>query len=475
MGSFLFISDYFSHFNVFYNCIDYQITILCKDKQNTLHAIRLYQIMCVLLHLHTNITHKQDMVVKNRIHPEKRAGIEKNVPLHLHVFFDNRRVCTFYTGFRCNIDCWDADKQGMSKNQVNKSGQTSSYVNLHLKAIRAAVDTWAKENPNGTKDDLLKTLRKAADKKEKVVPVETESIYMLFDNFLKERKLSENRYEHYMVLKRCLERYEVHSNNPFTFELDLPSFENYLSIEHTLRKKQHQRGINTVTGLMSKLRSFFLWAVANEHTTINPFHKFKIEEAMYGTPYFITIDERNYLYKHDFKARTELSIQRDIFIFQCHVGCRIGDLMTFTSSNVIDGYLEFIADKTAKKNLRTIRIPLSNTAKEIINKYAGGVMLLPFISEVNYNLAIKEMFLIAKLTRSITVLNTITRKDEQKPLNEIASSGLARRCLIGNLYSKVQDPNIVGSISGHVEGSKAFNRYRTIDDKIKTDTINLIQ
>jgi len=82
---------------------------------------------------------------------------------------------------------------------------------------------------------------------------------------------------------------------------------------------------------------------------------------------------------------------------------------------------------------------------------------------------------LAGLTRNVTVLNTVTRKDEQKPLNEVASSHIARRSFVGNLYSKVQDPNIVGSLSGHVEGSRAFARYRQIDDKIKTDIINLIQ
>jgi len=102
-------------------------------------------------------------------------------------------------------------------------------------------------------------------------------------------------------------------------------------------------------------------------------------------------------------------------------------------------------------------------------------MLLPFISEVNYNLAIKEMFKVAELNRSVTILNTVTRKDEQRPLDEVASSHIARRTFVGNLYSKVQDPSIVGSLSGHVEGSRAFARYRKIDDKIKTDTINLIQ
>lgn len=415
------------------------------------------------------------MIASSKIYPEKRNGIEKNVPLMLHIFFDKKRVSVFSTGFRCDLVQWDDDRQLMKRNQVNKSGQTSTTVNLKLNAIRGTVDTWAAKNPNGIINELLKELRTVAGKKEKVVAVEVVGIYTLFDTFLKERKLSANRYAHYMVLKRCLERYEAHTKNPFTFELDLHSFENYLTIEHTLIEKLHERGINTVIGLMSKLRSFFLWAVANEHTTKNPFTKFKIDEAKYGTPFFLTIAERNHLYKFDFKKRKELAVQKDIFIFQCLVGCRVSDLNRLTAANVIDGFIEYVAGKTSDENPLTIRVPLTDTAKEIIKRYAGGEMLLPFISEVNYNLAIKEMFTIAELTRTVTVLNTITRKDEQKPLNKVASTHLARRTFVGNLYSKVQDPNIVGSMSGHVEGSKAFARYRQIDDKIKTNIINLIE
>lgn len=415
------------------------------------------------------------MIASSKIYPEKRKGIEKNVPLMLHIFFDKKRVSVFNTGFRCDLAQWDADKQLMKRNQVNKAGQTFTTVNLKLNAIRGTVDTWAAKNPNGTIDELLIELRTIAGKKEKIEAVEAETIYTLFDKFLKERKLSANRYAHYMVLKRCLERYEAHTKKPFTFELDLHSFENYLSIEHTLSEKQKQRGINTIIGLMSKLRSFFLWAQSNEHLTKNPFNKYKIDEAKYGTPFFLTIAERNHLYKFDFKARKELAVQKDIFIFQCLIGCRVADLMRLTAANVIDGFIEYVAGKTSDENPTTIRVPLTETAKEIINRYAGGEKLLPFISEVNYNLAIKEMFKIAELNRNVTVLNTVTRKDEQKPLNEVASSHIARRTFVGNLYSKVQDPNIVGSLSGHVEGSRAFARYRQIDDKIKTDIINLIQ
>jgi len=63
---------------------------------------------------------------------------------------------------------------------------------------------------------------------------------------------------------------------------------------------------------------------------------------------------------------------------------------------------------------------------------------------------------------------------EKRVLYEIASSHLARRTFVGNLYKQVKDPNLVGALSGHKEGSKAFARYRTIDDEMKKELVNLL-
>lgn len=75
----------------------------------------------------------------------------------------------------------------------------------------------------------------------------------------------------------------------------------------------------------------------------------------------------------------------------------------------------------------------------------------------------------------VTILNPTTGKEEKRPINEVASSHMARRTFIGNLYKKVKDPNLVGSLSGHTEGSKAFARYREIDDEIKKEVVSLIE
>lgn len=51
---------------------------------------------------------------------------------------------------------------------------------------------------------------------------------------------------------------------------------------------------------------------------------------------------------------------------------------------------------------------------------------------------------------------------------------MARRTFIGNIYKKVKDPNLVGSLSGHKEGSKAFARYRDIDEDMKKELIGYL-
>uniref|UniRef100_S0DFL6 Putative integrase n=1 Tax=termite gut metagenome TaxID=433724 RepID=S0DFL6_9ZZZZ len=62
----------------------------------------------------------------------------------------------------------------------------------------------------------------------------------------------------------------------------------------------------------------------------------------------------------------------------------------------------------------------------------------------------------------------------QKPIYEVASSHMARRSFIGNIYKQVKDPNLVGARSGHKEGSKAFARYRDIDEDMKKELISFL-
>ena len=116
------------------------------------------------------------------------------------------------------------------------------------------------------------------------------------------------------------------------------------------------------------------------------------------------------------------------------------------------------------------------------NIYIWRLIIYPLKTknyEVNqfsiYEKDLKEIFKIEGLSRMVTIYNSQTGQEEQKPLHELASTHLARRTFIGNLYKKVKDPNIIASMSGHVDGSKAFKRYRAIDDDIKNDAIRFLE
>jgi hypothetical protein len=75
----------------------------------------------------------------------------------------------------------------------------------------------------------------------------------------------------------------------------------------------------------------------------------------------------------------------------------------------------------------------------------------------------------------VVTLDPLTRESVILPLNEIASSHLARRCFVGNLYKQVKDPNLVGALSGHKEGSRAFARYREIDEEMKEELVRMLE
>jgi len=234
-----------------------------------------------------------------------------------------------------------------------------------------------------------------------------------------------------------------------------------------------ERGQNAINKFLGHLRSVFLWAVDNDLTTNNPFRKYQIPADIYGTPYYITIEERNHLLAVDLSNNPRLEVQRDIFVFQCVIGCRVSDLRNLTKQSVINGAVEYIPRKTKEGNPVTVRVPLNSVARAILEKYKDtpGDKLLPCMADQQYNYAIKEVFTIAGLTRPVTILNPTTRQEEKRPLNEVASSHLARRCFIGNLYKQVQDPNLIGKLSGHKEGSRAFARYRDIDEDMRRDLV----
>ena len=355
------------------------------------------------------------------------------------------------------------------------------------------------------------------------------SIYDLAEEYLEKKRFSYDHTKAFKVLIRDLARYEAFKSKVlherFKWNIhkitryDIDDFEHYLRNEKTLSEKYpkqfesileeypaeinvvhtmvklQDRGENTIVKLKKKFKAFMQWLYETERTTNRPFDGIKIGVEKYGTPIYITKEERNLVAETDIPAMFEklddedkkacsklplrtLETQRDIFVFQCLVGCRVGDLTRLTSLNITQGILEYVPSKTADEDAPVKpRIPLNPCALKLVKKYEGvdkDGRLFPFISPQKYNDAIKAILLICGITRIVQVRNSTTGENEMKRICDVASSHMARRTFVGAAYKAVRDPNIVGKMSGHVEGSRAFNRYRQIDDDILKETISCI-
>lgn len=328
------------------------------------------------------------------------------------------------------------------------------------------------------------------------------NVYQLFDDYLHSKPRSSSTVKTLRSYIHSVARYEMYvqlmgkRHKNFTFDVDtitkkdIEDYRDYISNEKRLSEEQpnifkrinngniRAKGGNSVSRMIINLKSFFIWLNREKITDNKPFDNIEFGKEQYGTPYYITIEERNKIASTPMPTKY-LETQRDIFIFQCLIGCRISDLARIFPGNITKNILVYTPRKTKEVGMQALqaRVPLHPIAIKIVEKYKNvdeRGRLLPFTNIYKYNKAIREIFTIAGITRSIEVRNTLNGEIEIRPINEVASSHLARRTFVGNLYSKVADPNLIAKMSGHVDGSKAFARYRKIEDETLKSVIKLL-
>lgn len=297
--------------------------------------------------------------------------------------------------------------------------------------------------------------------------------------YMSERSLEPDTKRHYNVLIGDIERFEKHVGTIYANAISssvVDQFSRFLSAEQKTDTKMVVRSRNTMAARLKKLSAVCRYAVSKGYMPDTPFGpgKFKIQGEVYGDPVYLTREERDHLYRFADLSKT-MSIQRDIFIFQCHVGCRVSDLNELTEENITkDGWLQYIQHKLRKDKPIVVRVPLSDTAMEIIERYRGQQpdgRLLPFIHPNDYNRDIHAMVRTAGLDRIVMVQDPKTLATVPKRLWEVASSHLARRTFMANVFKETGSERITSSFTGHVDGSHAFSRYASVDDEMKLNVL----
>lgn len=382
------------------------------------------------------------------------------------------------------------------------------WLRMQMQHCRSSLDLLSSEDSSVGLNEIQQVIDSGHSEK---------ALYDYIDDYVLAKNLSNRRADKFRTIKRILlsyELFEIYMGNeqfrllPSGLDADvITSFQTYCLHRHDLsvsyprifsniqkivvERMPYQKPVpdppinnisqNTCIGIISDLRGVVNWLISKSVIIDDPFAEFTIKERVYSArPVFINIEERKQLSSLDLSKTPKLQVQRDIFIFHCLVGCRYGDLVNLTADNVVEGkFLQYVPDKTKNTvNHITPKVPLTVEAKSLIEKYEGKDKkgrLFPFASNTHYNNCLKKLFTLAGLTRTVQILNPQTRLPESVPLNEFVSSHLARRTFIGNLYNKIKDPSIISVMSGHVEHSRAFSRYRDIGDDVRRDLIDKIK
>ena len=396
---------------------------------------------------------------------------------------------------------WSAEKQGYKPRVALVSEEKRMNFDRDIQQITHLI---TKEYHRGVDGNWLKRLieeyhhpdinARGGNKAE-----EYHLVYQI-SRYIAENTLADDSYKHHLGNIDKISRYERFQHEVLHrrgFKLcidtitadDLREFKSWLQEEHNLagqyplfykdvekQKYEQIRSENSITGYFYRIRTVVKWCIKRGLTRNNPFDQYQITQPMYGDPFYLTLEERDRVYYADLSSLGATHpVYRDIFMFQCLIGCRVSDLNRLTKANVVDGCVEYIPQKTKMEHAKTVRVPRNQKALDILERYNDlEDALLPRFSHFSYNKKIKEILKYVGIDRMVRVLDPKTREDVARPLYEVATTHMARKTFIGNLYKQVKDPNLIASMSGHSAGSRAVVRYRKVDDDRKKERGKLL-
>ncbi len=427
--------------------------------------------------------------------PEKRKDkqgdlIINNVPIFADIRFAGTRMF-YFTGFRIDADKFDNKAQKAKRESTgNEGGRKVRYnvINDRFGLMRASLELYFQSVEVADKKKIKALLDDVCKKAQQQVPEADEAeFYAMFEKYHDVCNLSKGRKVKIKVVINHLKRYEATRGLKITFDnitVDLlRDFEYYLMNESTSPKAKSDTvvykpvSITTAHNLIALFRAYWNFARKELKRQGIELHQpfgsegYQVPAEIYGQPVYITAAERDILFCAEIESE-RLQRVRDIFVFQCLIGTRVGDLCKLTKENIQNNTLTYIPRKTKEGKPVTVSVPLHNKALEILSRYdLPDGRLLPFITDQRYNVYLKELFREVGINRIVTRLNPNTKEPEQVRICDIVSSHMARRAFVGNLYGKV-DNGIIGSMSGHVPGSKAFARYYDVSKDLQQEAIS---
>lgn len=397
-------------------------------------------------------------------------------------------------------------KNGTISNRCPNYTQIQKRINVIRKKIEDIVTEILEDGslptPSLVKDNYHRTLDIQINKQPS-----PKSFWVSFEQFYKEKqKQNRGYYKTILSTKNRLKDFEKANKISVSFdyvlhgrfEYDFKVFCWEIDMKEKKNNNVQSKGLsnNYINKLFSNIKIFLSWC--RENRIITEVKKFKSEKTIRNDVLvYLNTDEVTKMYEcKDFDYpivydnveiikdydknsnviyRNNLELVKDIFTFQCSVGCRWGDIhnMTVGMFKIEKGFFVWTMAKT-KAN---VMVPENSISVGVFAKYSKGKSLkdklFPKYSQQNFNQHLKQIgkqLSFNRLIKKEILVGGDIREETKtdKFLWELLSSHSGRRSFIKNLIDMgTMDNWSIMKLSGHKTISAFQNYVSVTKDDIK--------
>ena len=414
----------------------------------------------------------------------RQPKANKPTNIYLVVYLNNKQV-KLSTGVKLYPEHWNIRKQQAYVNarlsKLDNNNNTIANDRLsELKDMFLEFKHYLCEHPTDIENSIT-ILRTRIYKNTMTTEIKKKSATTVMKEIIDAKQAASSTKEQQKLNVGKFERYLKENNISDTWEsMNLNTFESYQKyLVDNGRGSVTIRNIiqNTLFPLLKKVSKRvdipFTWYDSN----LNSFEFVKDEsnkELASNKKVTLTEEQLKQLYDYPITG-TELQVRkrteiRDLFVLQCLVGQRVGDMQKFfNGDNEKDEEEDTISIIQQKTKARAI-IPLTPLAKEIISKYQNTELKYYKPSNSNLN---AELRIIAE-EAGLNIPITFEDKDgkQVKPLFELVHTHTARHTFITIMCRRDIPKETIIIATGHEDTKMIDKVYSHLSNKDKAQKVS---
>lgn len=400
------------------------------------------------------------------------------------------RVSYHSTRFECSLnsslyssDAWDSKSQMVKPNCFSVKKESSNKINSRIVLYKSSMEDCFKyyevnntipsiqelKNLFVSKVNYKDTVKDNTIEEKKGLQIR-HTFWDIYDEFMNEsgqkNDWTDATIEKFSALKKDLQSFDKYVCFDTFTEYGLTKFLVYLRDKKVIiPSKASADDISKIKGVrvgamnstigkkFGYLKWFLNWATKKGYNKNLEYKDYRLGLKS-ANQQIVYLTEEEMVKIRDLKLRDDqmyLDRVRDVFRFCCFTGIRYSDAYNLRRSNVKEDHIDIITIKTTD----TLSIPLSQSAKAILDKYSLTVFeddkALPVISNQRMNVYLKELCKLAGIVTpyTTTIIKGSKRLDLVRPKYELIGTHTARRTFVSLALSKGNSAEVVMKITGH--------------------------